>query len=562
MNKALYPDPAFIRKNTKILDGIWDFAFDSDGAKTIATIKFDKKINVHFCYQSKLSGINIQDDIPVVWYRRTFEYNNNAKSLLLCFGAVDYYSEVYINGVLVACHEGGFSSFKIDITGYINDGKNEIVVKCKDSLSTSQLRGKQSWKEGVFGCWYTATTGIWQSVWLEEAGKVYVDECLIMPDINHKRADFSIQLSDRTAKKVFLTLYLKDREIGKVEFNMSGSEGLASFVFSDWDILRCDYQWSVENPNLIDVVINADDDEVLMYFGMRNIEVRGKDIFINNHRLYQRLVLDQGYWPDSLMTPPCGEALEKDILLSKKMGFNGARKHQKIEDSRYYYYADLHGFIVWGELPSRYCYSPHSSISLFSQFDNFIRSKYNHPSIIAWVPLNESWGVSNILKDRRQMAFADSLAKYAKALDGTRFISSNDGWEQTESTDILSVHDYSVIPQWLGASLEMANRGRADLRELYADGYRYDGKPIILTEFGGIAFSDGRDDTWGYNGKVVDTEAFLNRLKALLERVKTDTVLSGFCYTQLTDVMQETNGLLTSDRKPKLELDVYASIFN
>jgi len=176
--------------------------------------------------------------------------------------------------------------------------------------------------------------------------------------------------------------------------------------------------------------------------------------------------------------------------------------------------------------------------------------------------LNESWGVSNILEDKKQQEFANSLASYAKAFDDTRFISSNDGWEQTSSGDILSVHDYSVIPQWLGASVEMASNGRADLRELYANGYAYDGKPIILTEFGGIAFSDGRDDTWGYNGKVVDSDAYFNRLKALLNRVKDDKVLSGFCYTQLTDVMQETNGLLTPDRKPKLELDVYHSIFS
>ncbi len=562
MNKASYPDPAFIRRNTQILDGKWDFAFDNDASMSIGSVKFDKKINVPFCYQSKMSGIDIQDDITVVWYRRTFEYRKNTKKLLLCFGAVDYYSEIYINGVLAYFHEGGFSSFKVDITKYLDDGKNEIVVRCEDTLSTSQIRGKQSWKGDVFGCWYTATTGIWQSVWLEEAGSIYVQECLIVPDINKNRADFYIKLSDANIKRVFATLYLKGEKIGNLEFNTSGSEGLASFVFSDWDILRCDYQWSLENPNLIDVVINADDDEVFLYFGMRNVEVRGKDIFLNNHRLYQRLVLDQGYWPDSLMTPPLGEELEKDIIISKEMGFNGARKHQKIEDARYYYYADLHGFLVWGELPSRYSYSPHSSIAVLSQFDNYIRAKYNHPSIIAWVPLNESWGVSNILEDKKQQEFANSLASYAKAFDDTRFISSNDGWEQTSSGDILSVHDYSVIPQWLGASVEMASNGRADLRELYANGYAYDGKPIILTEFGGIAFSDGRDDTWGYNGKVVDSDAYFNRLKALLNRVKDDKVLSGFCYTQLTDVMQETNGLLTPDRKPKLELDVYHSIFS
>ncbi len=560
MNKASYPDPAFIRRNTVILDGEWDFAFD-DATKKISNVEFDKKINVPFCYQSKMSGIDIQEDIPVVWYRKNFEYKKNVKRLLLCFGAVDYYSEIYINGFYAGSHIGGFSSFKIDITKYLKSGSNEIVVRCEDTLSTSHLRGKQSWKGGLFGCWYTPTTGIWQSVWLEEAGPVYVEECLITPDINKNRADFSIKLSDGNLNKVSASLYLKGEKIGSLDFKMTECEGSASFIFPDCDILRSDYQWSIENPNLIDVVINAGDDEVYLYFGMRNIEIRGKDIFLNNHRLYQKLVLDQGYWPDSLMTPPSGEDLEKDILLAMKMGFNGARKHQKIEDARYYYYADLHGFLVWGELPSRYCYSPHSSLSVISELDNYIRMKFNHPSIIAWVPLNESWGVSNILKDRRQQAFADSLACYAKSLDGTRFISSNDGWEQTSSADILSVHDYSVIPQWLGSSLEMASNGCADLRELYIDGSSYNGQPIILTEFGGIAFSDGRDDTWGYNGKVVDTSAFIERLRNLLDRVKKDKLLSGFCYTQLTDVMQETNGLLTPDRKPKLDLDVYCSIF-
>ena len=562
MNKENFPSPSFIRKNTTLLDGEWDFAFDSDSSKNINTISFDRKIIVPFPYQAKLSGINIKDDINTVWYRKEFTYKKSYKRLLLCFGAVDYKADIYINNNFVFTHEGGFSSFKVDITNELKEGVNEIVVRVEDTLSTTQLRGKQSWKGELFGCWYTPTTGIWQSVYLEEAGSIYLKECLITPDINNNRADFTIKLSSSISTCASATLTLKDKLLGKVDFNISGDEGVASFIFNDRDILRSDYQWSPENPNLIDVKVNVADDEVFLYFGMRSIEVKDGYIYLNNHKLYQRLILDQGYWPDSLMTPPTNKALEEDILLSKSMGFNGARKHQKVEAEHYYYYADKYGFLLWGELPSRYSYSLHSSLSVISELDNYIKNKYNHPSIIAWVPLNESWGTSNILKDKKQQAFAEALANYAFSLDQTRFISSNDGWEQTESASILSVHDYSIIPPWLGESKEMAKSGVADVRRLYVDGVSYQNQPILLTEFGGIAFSDGRDDTWGYNGKVQDKEAFYKRLKDLLDRVKADKEIQGFCYTQLTDVMQETNGLLNEDRKPKLEVEVYRSLFS
>lgn len=559
MNKATYPDPAFIRRRTRVLDGEWDFVFDYKNNMNIDSVSFDKVINVPFCYQSKASGINVQDDIPVIWYRRFFPMEKEKGHVLLCFGAVDYFASVYINGSLAGSHKGGFSAFKLDITDYVQDGENEIVVRCEDSLSTSHIRGKQSWKGCLFGCWYTPTSGIWQSVWVEEiSSDLYIRECLITPNIDENRADFHVSISSDSDMEINAELSIDNSVLGHLNIPVRCGEGCASFIFNDRDILRDEYQWSLEKPNLIDVRLNCGGDEVFVYFGMRNIEIKENGIYLNHHRLYQRLILDQGYWPDSLMTPPAGEDLEKDIILSIRMGFNGARKHQKLEDPRYYYYADKLGFLVWGELPSRYCYSPHTSIDVISELDSYIRNCFNHPSLIAWVPLNESWGVSNIVSDRRQQAFAEALANYAKAMDGTRFVSSNDGWEQTAGSDILAVHDYAVIPEWLGASEVMAEKGIADARRLYAGSEKYSGQPIILTEFGGIAFSDGRDDTWGYNGKVEDAKAYKSRLDKLLQQVKADRALAGFCYTQLTDVIQETNGLLTADRRPKIDLkDLY-----
>jgi len=287
-------------------------------------------------------------------------------------------------------------------------------------------------------------------------------------------------------------------------------------------------------------------------------------LFLNNQPLYQRLVLDQGYWPESLITPPSDEAIRADIEWTKKFGYNGARKHQKMEDPRYYYWADRLGLIVWGEVPSAYEFTGESVKYLADTLAGFIRRDYNHPSILCWAPLNESWGVTRIYGDKRMQEAARMLYHEAKALDATRLVSSNDGWEQVE-TDIIGLHDYAADGKTMAK--HFADRGETclhsnDWRMACADGFIPTGKEAFLvTEYGGIAFQDGAGaDTWGYHDKVADEEAFFARYKDVTDAVRAIPYCQGCCYTQLTDVEQETNGLLTPDRKPKIDPDRFRAL--
>jgi hypothetical protein len=303
---------------------------------------------------------------------------------------------------------------------------------------------------------------------------------------------------------------------------------------------------------------NLEIDKVKTYFGMRKISVKGDMILLNNRPLYQKLILDQGYWPESLITPPSDEAIKYDIEMTKKMGFNGARKHQKIEDPRYYYWADKLGLLVWGEVPSAYNFNSEEISNITLEFMEFINRDYNHPCIITWVPLNESWGVRNIVSDKNQQDFAKALYYTAKALDGTRLVSSNDGWEQVTS-DINAVHDYVARGEAFEKKYsdnEKLFEGSVDWRMLYAEGEKYNGEPVIITEYGGIAFANNASgQNWGYGYGVKDEEDFFERYEGLLKAIKNTPYIRGYCYTQLTDVLQEVNGLMTPDRKMKVDIE-------
>jgi beta-galactosidase/beta-glucuronidase len=276
-------------------------------------------------------------------------------------------------------------------------------------------------------------------------------------------------------------------------------------------------------------------------------------ILINNLPFVQKLILDQGYWDDGLLTPPSDDSLKEDIEKAMALGFNGARKHQKMEDPRFYYWADKLGFLVWGEMPSNYNFSNRGIDLVTSEWKTFVNKSYNHPSIVTWVPVNESWGVWNVVADKQKQDFCNALYYLTKSLDKTRLISGNDGWEQTV-TDICAIHDYVARGEdFLNKTKDKEKylKTFSDWRFLQAEGYKYEGQPILLTEYGGIAFT-GDDDGWGYQGKVKDEAEFMDRFKSITESIKTSGYFNGFCYTQLTDVQQEVNGLMTSDRKYKV----------
>ncbi|WP_349672262.1 glycoside hydrolase family 2 TIM barrel-domain containing protein [Lacrimispora sp.] len=557
------PRPDFEREEWTDLNGEWEFSFDEP--------VFDKKIKVPFCYQSEMSGICDTDVHHVVWYRKEFDVEKSrlkGKCLLLKFGAVDYEAEIFINQTHAAGHRGGHTPFEADITGLVVEGKNVITVKAMDYSDEDKPRGKQTWTGENFACWYTPTTGIWQSVWLEYAGETYIKRMKATPDLERNEVLCEIFISSMEKVKaeiLFSTLPAEggtQKDFGSLNVVCENGYGKGILALPDLDVRREEIIWTLEKPNLIGMEAKLLNDKVSGYFGLRSVCISNGRILLNGEVLYQRLILDQGYWKQSLLTPPDDESIKKDIILAKQMGFNGARKHQKIEDPRYYYWADRLGFLVWGEMPSCYKYTDSTLKNTSAELTEFIERDYNHPSIITWVTVNESWGMRNIKTDSSQQSLANMLYYQAKALDRTRLVSGNDGWEQTENTDILALHDYELMPENTGKyeSMEDIINGHAERRMVLADGQKYGAQPVLMTEYGGIAFSSEKEG-WGYYNKAGSQEEFLKRLEPVTDFLIKSRKFSGFCYTQLTDVMQETNGLLREDRTPKLPMEELKRIF-
>lgn len=578
-----HPRPDFMRDTFFNLNGDWQFEFDdaNEGLEEkwyIPGHVFAKTIIVPFCYQSLASGIGPTDEIhPVLWYRRTFSVpmNQHGKRIHLCFGAVDYSCRIYINGELIGNHEGGYTPFSFDITDLLNDGSNDLCLRVEDKPDCSQPRGKQYWKQGLMGCWYTPVSGIWQTVYLEATEDNYLRFVHITPDVDHQSC--IVNLHTAYAEPLICELNFScEGEKWKtvtVSQETSYTEIPVNMVKeSTLDPVRL---WSPQKPVLYDVNVrllrnDKEIDHVRTYFGMRKIELKEGMIYLNNSPLYQRLVLDQGYWPDTLLTAPSDEALQTDIRMTMAFGYNGARKHQKVEEPRYYYHADRMGLLVWGEIPSPYEFTPTSVRGISDTLDGFIERDFNHPCIITWVPINESWGFPHIRVDERQQAAARMLYQLTKAQDHTRLCSGNDGWEQVQ-TDICALHDYADNSNAIEkhfASREQVETHTCDWRDCYAQGATRTGnEAFMVTEYGGIAFVNlglqgelGGMETWGYHDKVQDEEAFFERFSDVHNAILNIPYNQGYCYTQLTDVMQEVNGLMTPDRKPKVNIDRFSSI--
>lgn len=565
-----FPRPDFVRNEWEILNGTWEFSFEEP--------VFDRQIQVPFCYQSSMSGIGETKDCKTVWYRRTVELKEEklaGKRLLLKFGAVDSEAKVWVNGQYVGEHVGGYSAFEMDITPFVTSGENEIKVQATDDTNSDKPRGKQSWTGEKFGCWYTPCTGIWQSVWLEYVGKVHLKRVKYTPDVSSLSVLCEVFVSDTEDTMVELTARTQKDSIflGSQRLLCRHGYGKAVVTLPDYDIRRNELLWTPEEPNLIDVrvkVFSGDasgaevcEDEVETYFGMRSIEYVNGRILLNGSVFYQRLILDQGYWPESILTPPSDEAIKKDILLTKEMGFNGARKHQKIEDPRYYYWADRLGLIVWGELPSAYQFNDNAVEASARELVRFVERDYNHPCIVTWVPVNESWGVREVLDNAQQQDYCRMLTYLIRSLDPVRLVSSNDGWEQVSETDICAIHDYALFPETIQKydDMEEICSGYSESRQLFAADNEYQGQPVILTEYGGIAFEKEEEEGWGYYRKVRNEEEFIQRLQPITEFLIRSGKFAGFCYTQLTDVMQEVNGLLHEDRTPKVSVEKLKEIF-
>ena len=585
-----YPRPQFVRKQWQNLNGEWQIAFD-DEDKGIQEKwykqgkQFEQNITVPFVYQSKLS--NIQDKTPhdIVWYKKEVELQEESlqEKIVLHFGAVDYEAQVYVNGQKATEHFGGNTPFSVDITPYLQTGVQVIVVRVYDPHTNEFIsRGKQIWDNEPRGIWYTNSTGIWQTVWIEGIARKHIKKVKYTSLYDEGKMNIHCEGQDVLEDDLLeykITYQEKMIAQGNIQWNSKCLDFSIDIIQSK--IFRTNFhgegvEWSPESPSLFQVefVLRNDIgevcDEVESYFGFRKIHTENGMLYLNNKPYYQKLVLDQGYWPDSLISAPNDEAIIRDIRLAKEMGFNGCRKHQKVEDPRFLYWADRLGYLVWGENASTVMYREESVKDVIHEWAEIIDRDYNHPSIIAWVPMNESWGVPGIHRNEMQQNFSLTLYHYLHAIDNTRPVISNDGWEMTK-TDICAIHNYKhgqkeeieVYQEFKEALATKENllSHASTCWDIYAMGHSHQGEPIMLTEFGGIGYDVSGEPGWGYTS-VKNEEEFLEDYKRVIDAVYASKGLWGFCYTQLTDIEQEINGLLTYHREAKCDMKKIKQINN
>lgn len=577
MERKEYPRPQFRRDSWQNLNGAWEFAFD-DKNEGLAQgwwrgdQKLDKIINVPFSYQYPASGINDKAIHDITWYRRTFliAKENAGKRALLCFNASDYETDVWVNGIHAINHKGGFAPFSVDITDYLNGGENVLVVRCFDSLETAVPRGKQHWEGITYGCFYYPNSGIWQSVWLEFFGQDCIENYALKANIDTRSVKGEIHTLYGKADEAQIVLTFQGKVLQEQRIMLPQKRTRFTIDLSDNAFDFNKLLWSPESPNLIsvDFTLYAKSmavDVAHTRLGMKKIHIdEHGQICLNNKPLYQRLILDQGYWEESGLTPPSSEALKRDIELAKAMGFNGARKHQKFEDPYFYYYAEELGFLTWCEMPSALTFCEEEVASVTREWQEILSVAKNFTSILCYVPFNESWGVREVGTSQEQQNFARSLYYMTKSIDGDKLISANDGFENVTPTDIIGIHDYDI------AKAEQFSKKYQDGKydglypqgfALFAEGNKYEGQPVLLTEFGGMALkAEQKSDTWGYNEGEASEDSFYAHLTELLQGIA-QTEFQGYCYTQLTDVQQEINGLLRADHSPKFDVQKLKSIF-
>lgn len=571
-----YPQPQFQREQWLSLNGPWEFEFDDDNAGlknnwAAGPKKFSRTIVVPFAFESKMSGICDTSFHPYVWYRRSFTVPEawKGKRVLLHFGAVDYKAMVWVNGKMAGEHEGGSVPFNFDVTPLLQNGANALAVRAEDQpTDRTQPRGKQYWEPKSRGIFYTRTSGIWQSVWLEAAGASYLRYTDIRPTNDGVVRFYGKVANAEAGLSLNATIRFGDRALTQTSGAVEGdSFSLAAHV-------RNPELWSVRTPNLYNVTYELRKDGAVLdrvesYFGFRTVAIENGRVAINGRPVYLKMVLDQGYWPDSNLTPPSDEAIQYDIRMTKEMGFNGARKHQKLEDPRYLYWADRMGLLVSSEAANAYVYDEQYAARFTREWIASVERDRNHPSVILWIPINESWGVHD-LSDPRQAHHLKSLYYLTHSLDGTRPVIDNDGWEHTDATDLMGLHDYARTGELFYEKYKSVGKPGApvpgSVRAALAPGFRYNGSPIFLSEFGGIAYippgTAVPSSSWGYSGVEKSPEDALQRMKGLYEAIARIPAIIGICYTQLTDVEQEVNGLLTYDRKPKFDVKAIQELNN
>lgn len=577
--RSEYPRPQFVRSIWFNLNGEWEFAFDDDDEGLQLGWQDGRKlplrIIVPFGYQTQLSGINDKSIHEVVWYARSFELPEEfyKRDLLLNFGAVDYACTVWINGQEVGHNRGGHVPIQFDIAPYLKSGENRLTVRVEDRQDPYQPRGKQSHTGLPEGIDYYCTTGIWQTVWLEPVPPMRIEELRVITHAKRNMLELTVFLhAPSAAWRVQVEVLEEGRRVAIAEDSTAVATGRLGISIPYAKL------WSPESPHLYDLQVRLYDgnnllDEVGSYVGLRGIELRDGKFLLNGKPTYLKMVLDQGFWPDGYLTAPSDEALQTDIGWIKRFGFNGVRKHQKIEDPRWLYWCDRLGLLVWEEMPNAREWSPKAEELLSAEWQDGVRRDFNHPCIVAWVPVNESMGFPGLSSEHAgQYAFIERMVRVTRRLDSTRPVIDNDGWEHTDITDICAIHDYTpTAEKIISRYKEMLSGGQLPSKvwidkPLFARGSRYRGQPIVLSEVGGFLAippdipPEKRDLLYKFYDSFKTTEELLEKYRDLMKGIASLDFLSGFCYTQLTDIEQEINGLLTYDRKPKVDAEAIAAI--
>jgi len=570
-----YPRSQFVRDNWKDLNGRWNFIFDDsdigEKERWYKCFPVGREITVPYAYQTKKSGINETEYHKIMWYSLNVNFGKieKDKRQIINFEGVDSDAKVWCNGIFIGSHVGGYCRFSFDITDTLDENGNAfIVLRVEDDNTCTKPRGKQTWMNEPFGCWYVATSGIWKSVWAERVSCTHIKHIKATPNPENYHVFFEYETEKAQDYTLTTIVKIKGEKVAEQSVLLKRENGTYSVDFStDTDSFKIHW-WTPENPQLYDLEYILRDnegnivDKVSSYVGFRVFKTSGNKLMLNLNPIYLRLALEQCYWRESGLTAPNEDAFIKEIELAKALGFNGLRMHQKIEDERFYYYADVMGMLVFCEMPSSYEFNEVAIEKVTKEWMDVVKQNYNHPSIIVWVPVNESWGVNRLTSNKNEAHFTTALYNFTKAYDPIRPVISNDGWEHTTS-DIVTFHNYCQSPKELteflagiGEVLEGKNRNEyTNLREPFVNGYGYEGQPVMIDEFAGIGFKKNGDEGWGYGDKVVDESAFTERLKGLIKAVVGRHEISGFCVTQLTDTYQEINGLYDFDRELKADAE-------
>lgn len=564
--RAEYPRPQFEREDWINLNGEWEFEIDQSASgkarELYNTEHLNESICVPFCPESELSGIGYKDFMNCVWYRKEIELPAEwmEDKIILHFGAVDYFATVYVNGREVGTHRGGYSSFSFNITSYIKFGyKNVITVCAEDDIrSGRQPGGKQSREYDSYKCYYTRTTGIWQTVWLEKVPKNHISSIRIYPDVENTRVRIDAQVVGNGIFSV--KAFYKGKLMG--EASVKAVHGMTDVTLD----LEEEHLWEVGAGRLYDLELTFDEDKVTSYFGLRSVRMDGMRFLLNGKSVFQRLVLDQGFYPDGIYTAPTEEAFVRDIELALAAGFNGARLHQKAFEPRFLYHCDRYGYMVWSEHGNW-----NLNIADYEAYEAYlpewielVERDFNHPSIVCWSPLNETWD----FEGRKQVdSLIENMYMLTKRLDPTRPCIDTSGHYHVK-TDIFDLHDYDQNPDSFRARYNtFAHGGKLDvdanIRNMKRPTGRhfYGGEPVCVSEYGGIKWDAYGDmKAWGYGNAPKTKEEFIERYKKLTYALLENEKIFGFCYTQLYDVEQERNGLYTYNREPKFDMNIFKQI--